>query len=107
MLAATYVTQQYIEHIVCFHGNAFTVYYVIDSDVCMSAIQRERIIACSWQHWLRERAPVLQNTYIPYLVSTVTFNVVCLVKHNKVGAVLHHVTKRRRLKWGSLYQVLR
>jgi hypothetical protein len=88
-LAATYVAQQNKERIVCFNVNAFTVYYVIDSDVCMSAIQRERIVACSWQQWLRERAPVLQNTYIPYLVSTVTFNVVCLVKHSTVGAVLH------------------
>jgi hypothetical protein len=39
--------------LLCWHGNAFSIYYIVDSDICTSTIQRERIFAFPCQQWLR------------------------------------------------------
>jgi len=42
-------------------------YYTVD-DICTERVQRERIVAFSWQQGLRERATVLRCAYIAFLV---------------------------------------
>lgn len=65
--------------LMCFHDNSFST----------STIQRDHIVAFSWKQLLRERATELHYAYIAYLVSSMAFYAVSLVKHSTVRAVLH------------------
>jgi hypothetical protein len=52
------------EKALCSRDNAFNVYYIVDSDIYTSAIQRERIRGFPWQQWLCERAAILCYAYL-------------------------------------------
>ena len=54
--------------LLCFRGNAFSIYRIVDSDVYMSATQRERSTVLPWQLQLREHVTMSRYTYIHYVL---------------------------------------
>lgn len=51
----------------CFRGNALNIYYIVDSNVCASIIQREHIAASPRRKLLGQRAIILCNKYVAFL----------------------------------------
>jgi hypothetical protein len=61
-----------------FHGDT-QQFYIVDSDICISKIQREIIVAFVWQQFLGEDATILGYTYIAYVVTFCIHNTTMII----------------------------
>ena len=54
--------------LLCFHGNIFNIYHIVDKNVCTSTVGMEHIVAFPWRQWLLVHVMTLRYTYLAYLV---------------------------------------